>query len=1540
MSSGVSNNNQTLDDIQDTHPIRIGSAPSLLSNLHANMDEVAIFNTPLTDAQIKEMSSTGAPTNLLEHSKQNHLVAYWNFEGNEPSKAKDLGPNSLDLDLNGSPIRAVETSRQSTLIPIDEWSGAKSLALNNTLGQYGISNHSPQVYMSQGAFSVSVWFKRSSNDDTTNQKYIVEIASPSNDRWLLYVRGASQLGLFERISLEGTNFTGISHDYDFQYDTWYHVAASMDVDDTSSGSSGGTAKLYLNGDLVGSSSISTGYFSSISVGCDVRVGSGAFNGSPSQYDWYGHINDVVIYDKALTPGEVSEIYNKGGTIDSRIVVSPENVQAYWAFEHIDGDVVKDISGKARHLTLNPSSNIPLLTTDVPVYQWSNDYSLGFDGQDDYAFRSDFPCYQSSFTVSLWVKVCSLPTSKRTIMFLGPAQTGRARQIDLNTDGSIEFNAHNVGTTILASTVHIETWYHIVVCMDADLQLYAWVNGAPVIQGITVNGVLTGGTSSSLGLYLGCENNSTIHKFANVKLDEVSFWSTILVDSDVAALYGLGTSTQDPLTMEKSAYIQGYWTFETIMDEKVMDKSSKNRHLTVVDAARITSSFVNEWKNIHSLLMTDSSNVEHIPLQVARGNNFTAALWFKTTATRRQFLFNMHEGIGARAIDIAGDGTLRMYSNTNPVEITTTSVVNDGNWHHAALVVDSTDYAFLYLDGQLLGSSSQPLYPITTFTGATLGASTIQGHADSYFEGMLDEFVLFHSALSQLQITEMYNVGVASNLRTHSAASTLVAYYPFDTITETHVHDVTGNGYHLTHTNTTNTVSQSVPILLPSPPPDNDTGAASWENTACLVGPQTGTVQSNLIPKSMLNTMTYSVWAKFMGDQSTAGNFLLLNLTDSSDHRRFFSVNTTSSTAFVRSATDNDNDVIYHEYPELKNGNWHHIVYVLDSTQSAPADRMFLYINGVQVADGDDNYSSGRGGGSAENILYGLDLSSSAYNVIMETGKLWDSPHYQGLPGLLDEMSLFDAALTSEQVFQLYNAGVPGDLSQHSASSNLQAWWRFEEDGTDVTGNGRDLTFTGIPSFSTEVPISIVPVAFANTKSLDLGANNTGTQSGTVLWAPTNASAISFSFWCTFDNLTTDHFPISFGDANDSGDRLRVYAVGPTGQLTIETNTNHASYFPADNSWMSSGWNHIAGTFTANGNVKLYINGSHINTGDVSGEGAKSFVTQRIDIGRAFQGGSYRHTNDSHNGKLDEVSVFDSELSESEVNDLYNGGVPGNIAEHSAKANLQAWWRFEDGNNLGKDFSGYGRDLTMYGSPSSSTDVPQPTAALSYYTFDNTYNDSIGSRHLLMDGNGSNTLTFSTDAKVGTHSIDMTSNSVPSGKRLYYDIADGDRPTTAMTIALWFKSPTSTFKGNNFMAFFGSRAGSGNRNRHALYMHPSTNKAEMYPVVEINESHTATWAPTRFVTLPDITQWVHYAITFDGDYVKLYVNGTLESTGTYSATSTLKYHGESSRWSIGFDTYLMDQTPNQDHGYAVGKFDDVRVYDVALDATEVAALASM
>jgi len=132
--------------------------------------------------------------------------------------------------------------------------------------------------------------------------------------------------------------------------------------------------------------------------------------------------------------------------------------------------------------------------------------------------------------------------------------------------------------------------------------------------------------------------------------------------------------------------------------------------------------------------------------------------------------------------------------------------------------------------------------------------------------------------------------------------------------------------------------------------------------------------------------------------------------------------------------------------------WYHIVGVIDGTSKE------VFIDGSSLGTATVSSLSGTNGNSVR--IGALPSQTAAFGAL--------NP-YQGI---LDELAVFNTALSSTNVSSIYNSGTPNDLSSYSPVG----WWRMGDDdsgtGTTVTDQGsgsNDGTLTNGPTFSTTIP---------------------------------------------------------------------------------------------------------------------------------------------------------------------------------------------------------------------------------------------------------------------------------------------------------------------------------------------------------------------------------------------------------------------------------------------------------------------------------------
>ena len=204
-----------------------------------------------------------------------------------------------------------------------------------------------------------------------------------------------------------------------------------------------------------------------------------------------------------------------------------------------------------------------------------------------------------------------------------------------------------------------------------------------------------------------------------------------------------------------------------------------------------------------------------------------------------------------------------------------------------------------------------------------------------------------------------------------------------------------------------------------------------------------------------------------------------------------------------------------------------------------------------------------------------------------------------------------------------------------------------------------------------------------------------------------ASALTVSAWVKHDTVGNAAIVTQYAGPNNRAFRLAMYPntsswAGLRLDAYNSSNTNFGANYLLDPVISSGVWYHAAFVFTGSA-ITVYYNGNASPT--VSMTGVLDSVTRNVDIGSS--GG----TSDFMSGNIDEVAIFDSALSASDISTLRGGasagtlGVPADISS----LNPVGWWRMGDndggtGTTITDQGSG-GNDGTLTNGPTFSTDVP-------------------------------------------------------------------------------------------------------------------------------------------------------------------------------------------------------------------------------------------
>lgn len=173
-----------------------------------------------------------------------------------------------------------------------------------------------------------------------------------------------------------------------------------------------------------------------------------------------------------------------------------------------------------------------------------------------------------------------------------------------------------------------------------------------------------------------------------------------------------------------------------------------------------------------------------------------------------------------------------------------------------------------------------------------------------------------------------------------------------------------------------------------------------------------------------------------------------------------------------------------------------------------------------------------------------------------------------------------------------------------------------------------------------------------------------------------ATAFSWSFWMKAQNTAAQRAMVAktSQDANVYGYSFQHNSSGNLfAQVRAPSTLRQHTYSSA----LTAGvWYHIVFTYAGGSNIDgllAYINAS-VEPAPSSASLAAWTVTDPLMFAR-------RGTTFHFSGNLNQVSVWNKALSQSEVTELYNSGAPSDLQSHSAAANLLSWWKLADSSNF-------------------------------------------------------------------------------------------------------------------------------------------------------------------------------------------------------------------------------------------------------------------
>ncbi len=699
------------------------------------LDEVKIFPYALTEDEIKAEYNLGAAAVIgtgpaapppLGGNLDDSLVAHWAFDEQSGQTAHDkVGTNHGTLGADTNPGSDDPT-----------WKSVSECKVNGCLGFDGtnnfITNSSPENLPTGSQATWTWWSKSSATGWSAN-------ALLGDNRSLWSIRQSSNylyLGL-------GGEESGATASFSTDVN-WSHYAITFNS---------GSASFFKNGEMIGNYSFANTTVPALST---LYVGRRSTVAAP--YFFNGLIDEVKIYNTALTPEQVLQDMNAGASLtvgvgadeaDEIIDGAGAPPIAEWKFDENQGTTAYDTSGNGNDGTVNGAT-------------WKSGCQQGacleFDGNNRISISNDPILSPNQVTVGVWARLSPSFNSWGYLVAKEWGYSGYAlyvaadrRPVFITNDGSSPQNI-NYGSTNLEKG----KWYYLVGTYDGT-------KSTIYVDGVSENVQSFDMVQSSSTLFLGNHGDNT--RGFNGQIDHIKIYDYARTPAQIAYDYNRGAPV-------------AHWRFDECEGTVAHDSSGNGNHGTInigpsgSQSTAGTCQTSGAWANGKDGKFNGSLNFDGTDDVVNLGNpsrianlstNITAAVWIKPTSGGGV----LYRGAGSNynyllQIESSSQIRLRLWETLGDAGSGINYLVPGLNlfnsWNHIAFTYDGNSVK-IFVNAELKSNTPRSA-PIAT--GETTQLGEYPGGGPRYLTGQIDDVRIYNYALSPAQILKVYNQGQAVN----------------------------------------------------------------------------------------------------------------------------------------------------------------------------------------------------------------------------------------------------------------------------------------------------------------------------------------------------------------------------------------------------------------------------------------------------------------------------------------------------------------------------------------------------------------------------------------------------------------------------------------------------------------------------------------------------------------------------------------------------------------------------------------------------------
>ena len=575
--------------------------------------------------------------------------------------------------------------------------------------------------------SISVWIKKAAdsdpNEDTIISKwasdytYCLRYDSADNELdWLIGNAGTYD-SCINPVSIEDAN--------------WHHIVAVYD---------GSTGYVYLDSFLLGDTATL-----GIAIGSNdspLQIGASPHPADANNH-FKGSIDDVRIYDKALSVGQIEHLCHDSNTTEPNLV-------GYWNLDQGQGQSADDISGNGNDGSLgsDPCSsdiNDPVwVESDLPYCQYHIDVADGNDLNNGLSLETAFKTIQYGIDTSKNGDVVLVYPGVYTeeLEFLGRAIT--VKSIDepavLRAPGyyAVSFYYGEDANSIFKNFI----------IKDSDTAFLFVLPVSPTIRNVTV---------------VENQNGALAEDGTNPDISNSIFWNNVNGDLFLCqATYSL---------IEDKMGLVANWQFDEGSGGTAYDSAGNNDGTIYGDtnwtAGQVASGALDFDGSEDYVVIADD-------IALTPADQMTVTYWIYQRAGQEAGIYKYalcpdEPGSpgNSRAyfleVDTGGKVGFRIYSTVNDYnDIQSINSVPFGQWHHIAASFDQ-GRASIYIDGQLDNSAAMSVSSIMNDDQPlTIGGFWSYCGTDSFvsrLDGKIDDVRIYDRPLPAGQIWRLYELGL-------------------------------------------------------------------------------------------------------------------------------------------------------------------------------------------------------------------------------------------------------------------------------------------------------------------------------------------------------------------------------------------------------------------------------------------------------------------------------------------------------------------------------------------------------------------------------------------------------------------------------------------------------------------------------------------------------------------------------------------------------------------------------------------------------------